>query len=160
MPVIKDLVVDMNIFFDGLKRVRPYLISHSPEPEHEVIRSPGQRSRIDRLVDCISCGVCTTSCPVFWTNHSCLGPAVLVRAFRFLSDSGDEGYEEHMEFAARDNGALTCKEAYQCTVGCPKDINPQEAVDGIRSMMLRKSIWSKLHRRQTGEEREEAAMTA
>lgn len=160
MPVIKDLVVDMNIFFDGLKRVRPYLIRHSPEPENEVIQSPGQRSRIDRLVDCISCGVCTTACPVFWTNHSYLGPAALVRAFRFLSDSRDEGYEEHMEFAAGDNGALTCKDAYQCTVSCPKGINPQEAVEGIRSMLLRKSIWSRLHRRQMGEEREEALMTA
>lgn len=146
MPVIKDLIVDMNRFFENLRKVKPYLIRYSEEPVREVLQSQEDRRRIDKLVDCISCGVCTTACPVFWTNHSYLGPAALVRAYRFLSDSRDEAYDEHIEHIALDNGAITCKDAYQCTVSCPKGINPQEAIEGLRAMILREGVWKKLHR--------------
>lgn len=145
MPIVKDLVVDMKPFFDNVRKVKPYLIRYSPEPEKETIQLPDDRKRIDKLVDCISCGVCTTACPVFWTNHSYLGPAALVKAYRFLSDSRDEAYLEHMEQVMLDNGATTCKDAYQCTENCPKDINPQEAIEGLRGMMVRKKIWVKIH---------------
>ena len=151
MPVVKDLVVDMGKFFANMKKIQPYLIRYSADPGKEVLQSPDEWRRIDRLVDCISCGVCTTACPVFWTNHSYLGPAALVKAYRFLSDSRDEGYNEHMEHVALDNGALTCKDAYQCTVSCPKSINPQEAIEGLRAMMLRKRTWEKIHH-QTAEQ--------
>lgn len=147
MPVVKDLVVDMGRFFENMRKVKPYLIRYSEEPVREVLQSPENRQRIDKLVDCISCGVCTTACPVFWTNHSYLGPAALVRAYRFLSDSRDEAYDEHIEHIALDNGAITCKDAYQCTVSCPKGINPQEAIEGLRAMILREGVWRKMHRK-------------
>lgn len=146
MPIIKDLIVDMDKFFENMKKVKPYLIRYSEEPVREVLQSQENRRRIDKLVDCISCGVCTTACPVFWTNHSYLGPAALVKAYRFLSDSRDEAYDEHIEHIALDNGAITCKDAYQCTVSCPKGINPQEAIEGLRAMILREGVWKKLHR--------------
>lgn len=145
MPVVKDLVVDMRKFFDNMNRVRPYLIRYTEEPTGERLQTVENRERIDKLVDCISCGVCTTACPVFWTNHSYLGPAALVKAYRFLSDSRDEAYADHLENVAADGGAITCKDAYQCTVSCPKGINPQEAIEGLRSMILRKKIWNRIH---------------
>jgi succinate dehydrogenase / fumarate reductase iron-sulfur subunit len=145
MPVVKDLVVDMDKFFDNMRKVKPYLIRYSQDPAKELLQSSENRRRIDNLVDCISCGVCTTACPVFWTNHSYLGPAALVKAFRFLSDSRDEGYDEHIEHVVLDNGALTCKDAYQCTVTCPKGINPQEAIEGLRAMMIQKRVWERIH---------------
>ncbi len=152
MPVVKDLVVNMKAFFDNMRKVKPYLIRHSPEPEKEIMQSQNARRRIDKLVDCISCGVCTTACPVFWTNHAYLGPAALVRAYRFLSDSRDEGYDEHMEQVVLENGALTCKDAYQCTVSCPKGINPQEAIEGLRAMMMKKKAWLRLHQEEVAQE--------
>ena len=92
LKVVKDLIVDMEPFFDNYKKVLPYFINDSPLPAdgRERIQSPEQRARFDDTTKCILCAACTTSCPSFWGSDDYLGPAALVAAHRFVFDSRDE----------------------------------------------------------------------
>ena len=90
MPVIRDLVVDMDQFFVHYRAVKPYLIVIDPEPEVEYLQSPKEREKLDGLYECILCGCCSTTCPSFWWNPAKFrGPAALLQAYRFLADSRD-----------------------------------------------------------------------
>src|SRR5260221_10412322 len=86
-PVIRDLVVDMDPFFDKYEKVKPYLINDEPEPRTERLQSPEQRERYDDTTKCILCGACTGSCPSVWANPEWVGPASNVKAHPFLLDS-------------------------------------------------------------------------
>ena len=94
LPVKKDLIVDMEPFFDAYKAVKPYLINDDPPPERERLQSPEERARFDDTTKCILCACCTTSCPVFWVNGTYIGPAAIVQAHRFIFDSRDQGAAE------------------------------------------------------------------
>ncbi len=123
LPVIKDLVVDFDPFFRNLERVKPYLIRYSPDPEEEHIQYPEQRELIAEPVLCILCGACTTSCPSFWANEEYLGPAALLKAYRFIFDSRDEGTKERLDIINDKNGLWRCHAIFNCVEACPKDIN-------------------------------------
>ena len=92
--VIKDLLVDMDAFFEKYRKVQPYLITHTHEPEKERLQSIDDREAFEDTTKCILCGACTTSCPSFWANEDYVGPAAIVNAHRFIFDSRDEGREE------------------------------------------------------------------
>ncbi len=94
--VIKDLLVDMDAFLAKYRSVKPYLITHTPEPEKERLQSPRDREKFDDTTKCILCGACTTTCPSFWANPDYVGPAAIVNAHRFIFDSRDEGAAERM----------------------------------------------------------------
>ncbi len=104
LKVIKDLIVDMEPFFDNYKKVLPYFINDSPLPADgkERLQSPEQRARFDETTKCILCAACTTSCPSFWASDDYLGPAALVTAHRFIFDSRDEAASEAPEDRQRD----------------------------------------------------------
>ncbi|MCL4326036.1 MAG: succinate dehydrogenase iron-sulfur subunit [Candidatus Thermoplasmatota archaeon] len=136
MKVIKDLVVDMEPFLDNLKKVKPYLITHTPDPAKERLQSVYDRELIDSSVDCILCGCCTTSCPVFWTDKGYLGPAAITKAFRFLYDSRDEGYEDRLHVLGGVGGVDKCHHAYRCVEACPKNINTTYAIDMVKKLIL------------------------
>ena len=91
LPVLKDLIVDMEPFFAGYRSVLPYLINDSGEPDTERLQSPEDRQRFDDTTKCILCAACTTSCPIFWGDEEYVGPAAIVNAHRFVYDSRDEG---------------------------------------------------------------------
>ncbi|HEY4751844.1 MAG TPA: succinate dehydrogenase iron-sulfur subunit, partial [Candidatus Limnocylindrales bacterium] len=94
LPVMKDLVVDMDAFFAKFRSVQPYLQADSPEPERERRQSPQDRAVFDDTTKCILCAACTTSCPSFWSQPSYVGPAAIVNAHRFIFDSRDDAAEE------------------------------------------------------------------
>ncbi|MGO2608226.1 MAG: succinate dehydrogenase iron-sulfur subunit, partial [Brachybacterium tyrofermentans] len=90
LPVEKDLIVDMEPFFDSYREVMPFLVAKGQEPSKERLQSAEERERFDDTTKCILCAACTSSCPVFWTDGQYFGPAAIVNAHRFIFDSRDD----------------------------------------------------------------------
>jgi succinate dehydrogenase / fumarate reductase iron-sulfur subunit len=121
-PVAKDLVVDMDSFFTKYRNVNPFLIPGSKIPEKERRQSQEQRKKFDEAIRCILCASCTAACPVIDENEKFLGPAALLRAFRYLFDSRDEGLELRREALDSEEGIWGCETHGKCTEVCPKEI--------------------------------------
>jgi succinate dehydrogenase / fumarate reductase iron-sulfur subunit len=138
--VIRDLVVDMNPFFDNYEKIMPYLIPKEEPPEKEYIQTIEERHRLDVKVDCILCGACFASCPVVSTDENYLGPAALLKALRFVDDSRDGATYERLAFLATDFGVFRCHTIFNCQQVCPKDLDPTGAIQKLKW----KAIWAKL----------------
>ncbi len=141
MPVIRDLVVDMDQFFDHYRAVKPYLIVNDPEPEVEFLQSPGEREKLDGLYECILCGCCSTTCPSFWWNPDKFrGPAALLQAYRFLADSRDQATTERLEDLDGPYKLFRCHSIMNCVNVCPKGLNPTAAINNIKKMMVKDMV--------------------
>ncbi|HUZ47281.1 MAG TPA: succinate dehydrogenase iron-sulfur subunit [Terriglobia bacterium] len=138
--VIKDLLVDMEAFFDKYRRMKPYFITHSPEPEKERLQSSEQRQKYDDTTKCILCGACTTSCPSFWANPDYVGPAAIVNAHRFIFDSRDEGEDERFGVLNLNEGVWRCRTIFNCVEACPRGINVTRAIGEIKKALLLRKI--------------------
>jgi len=136
MPVMRDLVTDVDDFFEKFITVKPYLIRKSPEPDKEFYQSPEDRKKLDGLYECILCGCCSSSCPSYWADKKYLGPNAFLRAYRYLVDSRDEGAEDRLPILNDKNGVWRCHTIYNCVEACPKELNPTKAIVGIRQMLL------------------------
>jgi succinate dehydrogenase / fumarate reductase, iron-sulfur subunit len=134
LRVLKDLVVDMEPFFEHYRSVMPYFINNSPPPAdgRERLQSPEDRAKFDNTTNCILCAACTTSCPSFWANGQYVGPAAIVQAHRFIFDSRDEGAEERLEALAEPNGVWRCRTIYNCTPACPRGIEVTRAIGEVK----------------------------
>jgi len=132
--VIKDLIVDLDPFFDKYRSIKPYLITEQAPPDQERIQSPEAYHRFDEALRCILCACCTASCPVNQNREtgSYVGPSALVRAFRYLFDSRDEGAEERIALLDRTEGAWGCKTLWKCTEVCPKGIPVTKQIAQIK----------------------------
>jgi succinate dehydrogenase / fumarate reductase iron-sulfur subunit len=129
LPLVKDLLVDMDPFFDQYKSVMPWLVNDEPvEDGRERRQSPEDRERYEDTSRCILCAACTTSCPVFWSDSSYVGPAAIVNAHRFLTDSRDHAHEERLEIMADANGVWRCRTVLNCVEACPRDIKITRAI--------------------------------
>ncbi len=136
LPVLKDLIVDMEPFFDAYKSVLPYFINDDPPPPTERTQSVEDRERFDATTKCILCAACTTSCPVFWTNGRYLGPAAIVNAHRFIFDSRDQGADQRLQALNQVNGLWRCRTAYNCTEACPRGIPVTQAIEEVKREVL------------------------
>ena len=138
LKVVKDLIVDMEPFFDNYKKMLPYFINDSPLPADgkERIQSPEQRARFDETTKCIMCAACTTSCPSFWASDEYYGPAALVTAHRFIFDSRDEGASQRMQIVSETDGVARCHTAFNCTNACPRDIHITKAIGELKLAMI------------------------
>lgn len=138
LKVKKDLIVDMEPFFDNYKKMLPYLINDSPLPANgrERLQSPEQRARFDDSTKCILCAACTTSCPSFWASDEYYGPAALVAAHRFIFDSRDEGASERLHILSETDGVVRCHTVYNCTDACPRDIKVTKAIGELKLAMV------------------------
>jgi succinate dehydrogenase / fumarate reductase iron-sulfur subunit len=123
LPVIKDLVVNMDSFFDKYDIVKPYLIAKNPPPVKERYQSQEDRAAIDEAVNCILCGACSSSCPSLWSNDKYLGPAALLKAYRYIFDSRDDAADERLDIVDTPDGLWRCHTIFNCVEVCPKDIN-------------------------------------
>ena len=138
--VIKDLLVDLDAFFDKYRQVKPYLITHSETPEKERLQSPEDRERFDDTTKCILCGACTSSCPSYWGNSEYLGPAAIVNAHRFIFDSRDEGGEERLEVLNAAEGVWRCRTIFNCVEACPRGINVTRAIGEVKQALLDRKL--------------------
>lgn len=138
LKVIKDLIVDMEPFFDNYKKVLPYFINESAAPAdgRERLQSPEQRERFDETTKCILCAACTTSCPSFWAGDDYLGPAALVTAHRFIFDSRDEAASQRLKIVGETSGVARCHTVYNCTMACPRDIQITKAIGELKMATL------------------------
>lgn len=138
LPVIRDLVVDMAMFFAQYEKVKPYLINNEAPPEKERIQTPEQRAELDGLYECILCACCTTSCPSFWWNpEKFIGPAGLLQAQRFLADSRDTAEAERLADLDDAFSVFRCRGTMNCIDACPKGLNPTEAIGKIRTKLIK-----------------------
>ncbi|MFC0315754.1 succinate dehydrogenase iron-sulfur subunit [Gordonia phosphorivorans] len=136
LPVEKDLVVDMEPFFDAFRAVKPFLITSGNEPSREYIQSQADRARFDDTTKCILCACCTTSCPVFWTEGSYYGPAAIVNAHRFIFDSRDEGTIERLDILNDADGVWRCRTTFNCTDACPRGIQVTQAIQEVKRALM------------------------
>ena len=139
LPVLKDLVVDMEPFFDAYRAVMPFLVTTGNEPTRERLQSQKDRDRFDDTTKCILCAACTTSCPVYWTDGQYFGPQAIVGAHRFIFDSRDEGTDQRLEILNDKEGVWRCRTTFNCTEACPRGIEVTKAIQEVkRALIFRK----------------------
>ena len=140
LPVIRDLVVDMNQFYRQYEKIEPYLQNDTPAPAQERLQSPEDREKLDGLYECILCACCSTSCPSFWWNpDKFVGPAGLLQAYRFLADSRDTATAERLESLDDPFSVFRCRGIMNCVSVCPKGLNPTRAIGHIRQMLMQQA---------------------
>ncbi|MGO3326033.1 succinate dehydrogenase iron-sulfur subunit [Gordonia sp. (in: high G+C Gram-positive bacteria)] len=136
LPVEKDLVVDMEPFFDAYRAIKPFLITSGNEPTKERLQSQADRARFDDTTKCILCACCTTSCPVFWNEGSYFGPAAIVNAHRFIFDSRDEAAAERLDILNDVDGVWRCRTTFNCTDACPRGIQVTQAIQEVKRALM------------------------
>lgn len=137
LPVVRDLVVDMSLFYKQYEKVKPYLINNTPAPAIERLQSPEEREKLDGLYECILCACCSTACPSFWWNPDrFIGPSGLLQAYRFLADSRDTATEQRLAELDDPFSVFRCHGIQNCVNVCPKGLNPTKAIGHIRNMLL------------------------
>jgi succinate dehydrogenase / fumarate reductase iron-sulfur subunit len=136
LKVLKDLIVDMEPFFEAYRAVKPYLITYGNPPTKERIQSQADRARFDDTTKCILCACCTTSCPVYWSEGTYFGPASFVNAHRFIFDSRDEGAEERLDILNDSEGVWRCRTTFNCTDACPRGIQVTKAIQEVKRALL------------------------
>jgi len=143
MRIIRDLVPDMNNFYEQHKSIKPYLIpdlSKKPNKDREILQSKEERKQLDGLYECILCACCSTSCPSYWWagDKDYLGPAVLLQAYRWLIDSRDSAKAERIQFLSQTEGKVyKCHTIMNCTRTCPKGLNPGKAIQRVKNTIAK-----------------------
>jgi succinate dehydrogenase / fumarate reductase iron-sulfur subunit len=136
LPVEKDLLVDMEPFFEAYRAVKPFLVATDKEPTRERLQSPADRARFDDTTKCILCAACTTSCPIYWTDGAYFGPAAIVNAHRFIFDSRDDGGEDRLDILNEKEGVWRCRTTFNCTEACPRGIEVTKAIQEVKRALL------------------------
>ncbi|GAA1954836.1 succinate dehydrogenase iron-sulfur subunit [Kitasatospora viridis] len=136
LTVLKDLVVDMDPFFQAYKDVMPFLITKGNDPTRERLQSAEDRERFDDTTKCILCAACTSSCPVFWNDGQYFGPAAIVNAHRFIFDSRDEGAEQRLEILNDREGVWRCRTTFNCSEACPRGIEVTKAIQEVKRALV------------------------
>jgi succinate dehydrogenase / fumarate reductase iron-sulfur subunit len=141
LPVVRDLIVDLTSFWKQYHSVQPYLINDTIPPERERLQSPEERDKLNGLYECILCACCSTACPTFWWNpDKFVGPAGLLQAFRFMSDTRDMALAERLDNVDDAYRLFRCRTIMNCADVCPKNLSPAAAISQIRSMLVARAI--------------------
>jgi succinate dehydrogenase/fumarate reductase iron-sulfur protein len=136
LPVVKDLVVDLEPFFERYRAVKPFFV-----PREEVARSDrpqvikqgeGERKWVDPALGCISCGICFSACAVVGLNPKFPGPAALNRAYTLVGDVRDGARDERLAAAAAPDGVWRCHQLFACASACPRHLVPTQAIRELR----------------------------
>lgn len=141
LAVIRDLIVDMEQFYQHYRAVKPYLINLDPEPENERLQTATERAMLDGLWECVLCGCCTTACPSFWWNPDrFLGPSALLQSARFLLDSRDQAGDARLDFLEDPYRLFRCHGIMSCVESCPKGLNPTAAIGKIKQLLVDRNL--------------------
>jgi succinate dehydrogenase / fumarate reductase iron-sulfur subunit len=140
LPIVRDLVVDMNPFYHKSDLLRPYFEAEEPYPEKEFIQTPKEREAIGSTIDCIDCGACFSSCPMTWTDPKYPGPAAFVKAYRFVADTRDSATSERLEAVGCEDGVWRCHTVFNCADSCPKAINPTFFIQQLKRKATRLAV--------------------
>jgi succinate dehydrogenase / fumarate reductase iron-sulfur subunit len=140
LPIIKDLTVDQSDFFKKYEMTKPWLITQSAAPEMERLQSHEDAELLMESTKCIMCACCTTSCPSLWANENYLGPAAILKGFRFAFDTRDEGPEEHLLAVDSADGVWRCHTIFNCVEACPKDINITWHISQVKKKLVQMEL--------------------
>lgn len=140
LSVIKDLIVDMEPFFDHYRSVMPYFVNDETPPKSERLQSIEERERFDDTTKCILCAACTTACPSYWANDRYVGPAAIVNAHRFIFDSRDRASAERLKILNDQFGVYRCHTIFNCTLACPRDIQITAAIGEVKKAIATGSL--------------------
>ena len=149
MPVIKDLVVDMTLFWDKVKAVEPWLQPQGPEPEGEYIAPNEAMLHLAGVMDCIMCGACVSDCTVLEVDPNFLGPAALAKAYRFVGDPRDSQDKARLEALSQHTGIWDCTRCYECVEVCPKGVAPMDRIMALRDKAMQAGYDDKIGARHT-----------
>lgn len=141
-PVIRDLIVDMSTFFEHYQKIEPYLHGKPASSQFEYLMDEHSRKEIDPYIQCILCGICFGVCPVFNRDCQFLGPAILAKVYRFLTDPRDRRGKKILAQVNDQNGVWGCNTVFQCVKVCPKEVPPTHAIVKMRRKILRTRISS------------------
>ena len=140
LPVIKDLVPDLNQFYKQHASIKPWLETSTDEPNEEWLQSEGDRKQLDGLYECVMCACCSTSCPSYWWNgDKYLGPAALLHAYRWIIDSRDQDRKARLDELNDSFKLYRCHTIMNCAKACPKGLNPAKAIAEIKKLQLQNS---------------------
>jgi succinate dehydrogenase iron-sulfur subunit len=141
LPVVKDLVPDLTMFYAQYASIRPWLTTDTPAPERERLQGKEDRAKLDGLYECILCACCSTSCPSYWWNgERYLGPAVLLQAYRWIVDSRDGATGERLDQLDDAFRLYRCHTIMNCSKTCPKGLNPAKAIGEIKKLLAARSL--------------------
>ncbi len=140
LPVMKDLFVDMDPFWEKFKQIKPYLIPGDEPGEKERLQTPDERARLDVIIDCILCAACYGSCTINNYDEEYLGPAALLKAQRFFSDTRDSADEERLDLVDGDHGAWRCHTIFNCQRVCPKDIDITGSIGVLKRHLMARRL--------------------
>ncbi len=142
LPIIKDLVVDRSDFWRQYAAIKPWLVPREPVPEKEYRITPEQVAALNRAETCIQCGACHSACTIVGLNKNYLGPAALLKAFRFVADPRDAITEERLKIVSEADGVFRCHTIFNCIDVCPKGLNPTKAIEELRQRVVaRRGGW-------------------
>ena len=129
-PVIKDLVVDMEDFMEKLVKIKPWIIrdTEAPLEEGEYKQSAKELERFQQFSSCINCMLCYSACPIYGLNEKFLGPAATALAYRYIEDSRDQGKDVRFPIVHEKEGVWECTLVGECSVVCPKGVDPMLAI--------------------------------
>lgn len=138
--IYKDLATNMEPFYAALKRVKPWLINNDPVPGRERQQSPEEFKLMGDSIACILCACCTSSCPSYWSDEQYLGPAALLKAYRYAFDTRDHGLDERMDALDNKHGLWRCHKITNCYTACPKNLNPTEAISRLQRRVIEEQM--------------------
>ncbi len=133
--VIKDLIVDLNPFFNKHRYVRPYLITDEDMPTTEWLQTRENQEFVEPALRCILCASCTSACPINRANGNYLGPAALLRSFRYIFDSRDTATGSRLAQMDSEDGVWGCRSMWWCTDVCPKEIPVTKCLAQIKRLI-------------------------
>lgn len=134
--VIKDLVIDMTRFWKSYEAIMPYLRNDDPPPETERYQSAQDQELIEESTRCILCGACTFSCPSTWSDEEYLGPAALLKAYRFIFDSRDQAADQRLRIIDNNKGLWKCYTIFNCVQACPKEIDITKHISALKRKVV------------------------
>jgi len=135
LPLIKDLVVEMNPFWEKIRSIQPWL---EPLPHEQVdpVRMRDAYTAFNNVEACILCGACVAACTVYEVDKNFAGPAALAKAWRFVADPREAAVPERLQRMQGDGGIWDCTRCNYCVEVCPKDVKPMEAIILLRRASL------------------------
>ena len=140
MPVIKDLVVDLALFWDKIRQVSPWLQPTGPEPDGEYLAPPESMKHLSGVMACIMCGVCVSDCTVLEIDRHFVGPAALAKAYRFVADPRDSQQQNRLNTLNEPGGMWDCTRCMECVQVCPKHVAPMDRIMALRTKGMEANV--------------------
>ena len=136
MGLIKDLVVEFDIFWDKVRAVEPWLQPEGEEPESEYIAPNDDMVHLAGVMGCIMCGACVSDCTVLEVDRNFLGPAALAKSYRFVADPRDDADESRLDELNESGGVWDCTRCMMCVEVCPKGVDPMGRIMSLREKVI------------------------